>query len=275
MDLINKQLGTYIIRKKIGQGGFGTVYLAESISDHNLRVACKVIQQVGKKGALAVSDARREYKILKDLDHPGLPAIIDLLEDNKHFCLVEEYFPGETLKRVFVDDPETVRLSMKKIFMNLCAVMSYVHSKRVVHADIKLENILISKEGTVCLIDFANARKGWERWLFWGRSVTGTRNFMAPEQIQNKRIDNRTDIYAMGIVFYYLLAGVFPFAASHEKDVLRKQLYTKPPKIKRGDVSVGMEQIVRRMLEKDPNNRYQHVGQILQEIKAQPVFREY
>lgn len=275
MDIINKQLGNYIIRKKIGQGGFSTVYLAESVSDHNLRVACKVIPQIGKKGSQAIADARREHKILKDLDHPGLPAVIDLLEDKKNFCLIEEYFPGETLKRVFLDAPESVRLNMKNIFMNLCKVMSYVHSKRIVHADIKLENILVSEEGKVCMIDFANARKGWERWLFWGRSVTGTRSFMAPEQIQNKRIDNRTDIYAMGIVFYYLLAGVFPFAASHEKDVLRKQLYNKPPKIKRGDVSPAMEQIVRRMLEKDPNNRYQHVGQILQEIKTQPVFREY
>ncbi len=190
--------GKYRIQKELKRHEDTIVYLAEHISLHSL---C-ILKQINKKSPLC-KGLYQEAKILSDLHHASIPCVFDFVESKEFSCLILQYLPGKTLLSIC----QTFKLSEKLILsyaILLCDILKYLHSQKqpVLHLDIKPSNLLIS-ESALYLIDFGNAiRKSDIR-----RDFFGTRWFAPPEQYEQSKLDERADIYAFGMVLYYMVFG--------------------------------------------------------------------
>jgi serine/threonine-protein kinase len=254
--------GKYILRECLGEGGMGRVFLAEQISLAR-PVAIKLLQP-----ALATCDAlvrqlHTEAIAACRVKHPGAVAVIDCgtTPDGAPYIVMEQV-PGRLLSAV-IDDEEIPLARAFGIVQQLLCTLKAAHAQRVIHADIKSDNVMIdvdptSAADTVTLIDFGLARVDgrWEP----GDVVSGTPEYMAPELARGESPTVATDLYGVGVILYELLTGQTPFAGGTPEEILRCQLEAEviPPSRQRPDREIPalLDQIVLRALAKDPRRRF-------------------
>src|SRR5919205_139947 len=249
--------GRYRILRKLGTGGMANVYLAED-QELGRRVAIKILNERHANDEQFVERFRREAKNAASLSHPNIVSIYDRGEAEGTYYIAMEYLDGRSLKELIVSrGPAPVNVAIDYIRQILAAV-KFAHRHGIVHRDIKPHNVLVDTEGRLKVTDFGIARAGASQMTEAG-SIVGTAQYLSPEQAKGTAVDQRSDIYSVGVVLYELLTGNVPFTGDAPVKIAMKHLSTipEPPSVKRPEVPRELDLIVMRALAKDPNDRYQ------------------
>src|SRR5579859_771651 len=254
--------GHYQVEGVLGQGGFGETYRALNTSTGQT-VVLKVPLVAIMGDLSAYNRYRREIEIGQCLDHPGLQR---LLPDARVDFMVLEYVDGESLRGYLRAHAPLPVDEVLTITRQLAETLQYVHDQGVIHRDLKPENILISTEGQVKLADFGIALRLASRRLTFNHlsNAVGTPDYMAPEQVRGERGDQRTDVYALGVVLYELLTGRVPYPADDVLEAMTRKVQTEPPLVRRTrpDVPPQLEAVVYRALRRRPGQRYATMAEL-------------
>ena len=261
----------YKIESLIGTGGMGSVYLA-SHTQVNRKVAIKSLLPQFMANTEIKQRFKNEASTLAHLQHPNIVGLFDYTEDETGMYLVMEYVDGTPLddfiKNVTGPMPEKRAVPiMKEILLGF----SYAHQKGVVHRDIKPANIIITKSDGAKILDFGIARlvgEGNHNLTKTGTQM-GTVFYMSPEQVQGKKLDHRSDIYSLGITFYQMLTGINPYnGITTEYEVFSrivKEDLPAPQDVYPG-VPAYLSSILKKAMEKDPDNRFQSCDEFLKAV---------
>lgn len=245
------QIADYKVNRHLGQGAYAIV--KEGVHKQtNETVAVKIYEKFKLVEAQRKKSVIREISIMKKLQHPNIAALFDAIDTQRQLYLIMECVSGQSLS-TFVKQREGRKLPENEacfFFRQLVSALRYVHNKNVSHRDVKLENILITRENQLKLIDFGFAACSKDRL----RIFCGTPSYMAPEIVQKKDyFGDKSDIWACGILFFVLVCGGFPFKSSFEKDLFRKiqkGAFTCPD-----DTSYGFKELIKNILQVDPEKR--------------------
>jgi serine/threonine-protein kinase len=275
--------GHYRIVSPIGAGGMGEVYLAE---DTRLprHVALKVLSADFTKDPERVKRFEQEARAASALNHPNIITIFEIDKTAQHHFIVTEYIEGEMLRQRINREPLAVRAALD-VAMQAAKALAVAHQAGIIHRDIKPENLMLRPDGYVKVLDFGLAKlteKSGEHILGSDpdaitRSlintdpgvVMGTVSYMSPEQARGLKLDERTDIFSLGVVLYEMISGRKPFEAATVSDAIALILYKQPPPLARytDESSAELERIVTKALAKDREERYQTVKDLAIDLK--------
>ena len=223
---------------------------------------------------------KRESEIHKTLDHPQIVKFERYSSNRDHTYILMEYFRASNLKLQIKSDTNGVHLKIRQLFEGVCSALAYVHSRGIVHRDIKPDNILMNKVGEVRLCDFSlssKQRTGMSKF-FAGKlkAIQGTRTYIAPETIRKQQPSFQTDMYSLGVMFFEVLACKTPFQAPTPEELLQKHLRAEPPNPSEfnPNVSPEMDRMIARMLKKKPADRPASMDEVLAEIRRIRIFKE-
>lgn len=264
-----QMLGAYRIIGQVGQGGMATVYKAYQPSmDRN--VAIKVLPgQLAESGEF-VRRFQQEARTIARLEHPHILPVFDYGEDNGISYFVMRYLDAGTLK----DKMEAGPLSLEEIdhlFTQLAEALGYAHDRGVVHRDLKPSNALVDSEGNVFLTDFGIAKilESASPRLTRTDAIMGTPAYISPEQAKSLPVDQRSDIYSLGIILYEMVTGRVPFSADTPMAVILKHLNDPLPlpTTVKSDIPPGIEQVILKALAKEPQDRFASTEEFVQAWK--------
>lgn len=250
--------GKYEILKEIGHGGMSTVYLAMD-KRLNKQWAVKEIRKKGsgKNDEIVVNSLLAEANLMKRLDHPALPRIVDIIDNGITIYVVMDYIEGESLDKILSEygaQPEDRVVEWAK---QLCDALSYLHSQKppIIYRDMKPANVMLKPEGNIKIIDFGIAREYKEQNLS-DTTVLGTKGYAPPEQYSGQT-DPRSDIFALGMTMHHLLTGIDP----------RNGEPYAPVRQWNPELSEGIEIIIDRCVEPAAENRYQSCSDLLYDLE--------
>jgi eukaryotic-like serine/threonine-protein kinase len=249
--------GRYKIVRKLGSGGMADVYLAED-QELGRRLAIKILNDRHAHDDQFVERFRREAKNAAGLSHPNIVSIYDRGEFDGTYYIAMEYLEGRTLKELIVrNGPTPIPIAIDYTRQILSAV-SFAHRNGVVHRDIKPHNIVVGRDGRLKVTDFGIARSGASQMTEAG-SIIGTAQYLSPEQAKGAHVDQRSDLYSVGIVLYEMLTGEVPFTGDTPVEIAMKHLSTVPSPASDLNEKVphDLDAIVLRALAKEPEQRYQ------------------
>lgn len=268
--MIGETISHYKILQKLGEGNMGVVYKAEDLVLHRI-VALKFPPEIFTRDEGIRSRLLNEARMAASMLHQNVAVLYEVDEHEGHPFLVMEYVDGHTLRRIIHEHGPLPLGTWIDVAVQLCEGVRAVHRKRMLHRDIKTENILLSKADEVKIVDcglaarFINA-EGLAEEL----GISGTTAYMSPEQARGDQLDQRSDIFSVGVVLYELLTGRLPFEAEQESALiyLITNVEPPPPGTLREDIPADITAIVHRALEKDPARRYQHMQDILEDLRG-------
>lgn len=248
--------GKYRVLKKVGQGGMSVVYMAMN-ERANKTWAIKEIRKDGTQNYEVVKQGLIvETDMLKRLDHPHLPSIIDVIDGEGSFLIVMDFIEGKDLKDILREYGAQPQESVIDWAKQLCDVLGYLHSRTpaIIYRDMKPSNVMLKPDGNVVLFDFGTARE-YKSHNLEDTMCLGTRGYAAPEQYGGHgQTDARTDIYCLGATMYHLLTGHNPSEPPYEMYPIR---HWNP------DLSKGLESIILKCTQKNPIDRYQSCAELL------------
>ncbi|TRZ88757.1 hypothetical protein D4R89_07435, partial [bacterium] len=271
--MIGQTLGHYRIIEKIGAGGMGVVYRAR---DERLErdVAIKVLPA----GALADEEMRKRFRreaiALSKLNHPNIAIIHDFNTERDVDFLAMEYISGVTLREKSLSGalPEAEVISLGK---QAAEALEAAHEQGIIHRDLKPGNIMVTPKGLLKVLDFGLAKLFQPAGtiektltLTGSQGLTGTLPYMAPEQLDGREVDARTDIYALGAIFHELVTGKKPFPQETPSEIMHAILDKQPerPRSLGAQISEGLERIIFKCLEKEPANRYASAKELIDDL---------
>ncbi len=276
--LIGRTLGSYRVLGALGSGGMGDVYLAE---DQRLgrRVALKVLQPGMAAQPGTIQRFEREARAIASLSHPGIVVLHSLEEAEGLRFLTMEHVEGETLSRAI--PPQGFALErLLPLAIALTDAVSAAHRQGILHRDLKPQNVMLTADGRLKVLDFGLARLAAApddvgRTTRETRSVTrdgwivGTLAYMSPEQAQGLAVDERSDIFSLGILLYEMATGERPFRGGTNLAVLSSVLKDTPPLASdlRADVPKALARMIQRALEKRPEDRYQSASDLRRDLE--------
>ncbi len=266
-NLIGKTVDKYLIQSMIGEGGMAVVYKAHhTIMERT--VVIKVMQGWLLSNQKSIERFMRECKVTAKLNHPNIVTVYDVGAINgKAPYLVMEYIKGEALADRIQRQGALSFKTVANIVIQICRGLQEAHNYGIIHRDLKPDNILLQDKSDrpdwVKIVDFGIshfAKGDGQRLTKTGRMV-GTPEYIAPEQLKDKPMDNRTDLYAIGIIMYEMLTGKVPFEGESAESILMKHLLEEPtpmvqhkPEFKDG---TPFDEIIARLLKKEPDERFQ------------------
>ena len=258
----------YRVVRKIGGGGMADVYLCEDLT-LGRRVAIKVLLQRYLNDATFVERFRREAKAAAGLNHTNLVSIYDWGEVEGTYYIVMEYVEGETLKDVIRRRGRLGGNDAVAVSLQLLAAVEYAHRAGIVHRDIKPQNVMIDRGGIVKVMDFGIARAG-DSGMTEAGSILGTAQYLAPEQAKGHPVDERSDLYSVGVVLYEMLTGTVPFKGDSAVTVALKHVREMPPEPAQlvPGMPYTLNQIVLKAMAKDPADRYQSAAEFARDLRA-------
>jgi serine/threonine-protein kinase len=257
----------YRVLGKLGGGGMADVFLAEDTTLAR-RVALKVLLPRFADDQNFVERFRREAKAAAGLNHPNVVGIYDWGQVDSMYYIVMEYVEGETLKELIRRRGRLPGNEAVGLALGLLAAIEFAHQHHIVHRDIKSQNILIDRTGMVKVTDFGIARAGDSSMTEAG-SILGTAQYLAPEQARGEAVDERTDLYSVGVVLYEMLTGQVPFSGESAVTVAMKHVNELPREP--ADLVPGMpytlNQIVLKALAKSPDRRYASAAEFARDLR--------
>jgi eukaryotic-like serine/threonine-protein kinase len=259
--------GRYRVVRKLGSGGMADVYLAED-EELGRRVAIKILNDRHANDEQFVERFRREAKNAAGLSHPNIVSIYDRGEAEGTYYIAMEYLDGRTLKElVLARGPLPIGDAIAHT-RNVLGALRFAHRKGVVHRDIKPHNVMADADGRLKVTDFGIARAGASQMTEAG-SIIGTAQYLSPEQARGSAVDQRSDLYSVGIVLYELLTGTVPFTGDSAVEIAMKHLSDtpQPPSLKRPDIPPDLDMIVLRALAKNPEDRFQTAEEMDAELE--------
>ena len=250
--------GKYEILKQIGKGGMSTVYLAMD-KRLNKQWAVKEISRkgFGKNNEEIVNEVPADAEMMKALDHPAIPTIVDIIDhrDNEFIYVVMDYVEGESLDKVLAEYGAQSQDMVIDWAKQICDAFSYLHSQKppIIYRDMKPANVMLKPEGNIKIIDFGIAREYKEGNLA-DTTVLGTKGYASPEHYGGRQTDERSDIYTLGMTMHHLLTGVDPRPADYIYAPIRQW---------NPELSGGLERIIDKCVSPDPKDRYQNCNELL------------
>lgn len=259
--------GRYELRELIGVGGMANVYKAFDLAE-NRTVAVKVLRDEYQTNEEFLRRFRNESRAVATLSHPNIVRVYDVSFSQRMNAIVMEFIDGITLKE-FID--QRGRLSWKEAVhftVQVLRALQHAHDNGIVHRDIKPQNIMLLADGTIKVTDFGIARFARSTTRTITDRAIGSVHYISPEQAQGGVIDEKTDIYSVGVMMYEMLTGKLPFDADSPVSVALKQIQLEPtrPTLLNSEIPEGLEAITMRAMQKDPARRYQSAAEMLKDI---------
>ena len=273
--MIGKTISHYKILEKLGEGGMGVVYKAE---DTKLKrtIALKFLPQDLTRDEDAKSRFMHEAQAASALDHPNICTIYEIDETKPasgepaegQMFIAMAYYGGETLKEKIERGPLPVDEAID-ITRQIAEGLARAHESDIIHRDIKPANILITERGEVKIVDFGLAKLSGRTQLTKEGTTIGTISYMSPEQTQGAEVDHRTDIWALGVIFYEMITGKQPFRGDYEQAVMYSILHEEPEPMATlsSEAPVELTRMVDQCLQKEPSARYQQVDQLTVDLR--------
>lgn len=262
--MIGKTISHYKIIEKLGAGGMGVVYKAQ---DTKLKrtVALKFLPQELTRDDLTKKRFIQEAQAASALEHNNICNIheIDETDDGQTFIAMACY-QGETLKEKIQKNPLKMQEAIS-IVIQVAEGLKNAHKKGIVHRDIKPANIYLTEEGVAKILDFGLAKLSKQTQLTKTGTPMGTVAYMSPEQTRGEKIDQRTDIWSLGVLLFEMITGKLPFKGDYDQALVYSILNEEPLLISESDptLSKDCDDVVSRCLQKDPGNRYQTIDELL------------
>jgi eukaryotic-like serine/threonine-protein kinase len=249
----------YKIIELLAQGGFSQIYKA---SDPDGKLVILKFPEISLLGDLATYERfRREVSIGQKLRHPAIPRAIMFKEGTDGVFLVLEYIEGTSLRTYISKNAPLPLKQVLSLADQLAETIEYLHENGVFHRDLKPENIIIGPDCKIHILDFGSALLEGSRRVTWrwASNTFGTPDYMAPEQIQGKRGDSRTDVYALGMIVYEMLTGTLPFHGDNALSIMNQHLTAIPssPRKLQPSIPPGVEAVVLKSIRRDVDERYQ------------------
>ncbi|MCB0165888.1 MAG: protein kinase, partial [Anaerolineae bacterium] len=272
-NLVGRTLGKYRLVARLGRGGMAEVYKAYQ-PGLDRYVGIKVLHGHLVDDEDFIGRFEREALATGKLRHPNIVQAVDFDRDGDTYFLAMEFIDGPTLKdemkaRVAVNKPFTLK-EIGRIFTALCSAVDYAHKRNMIHRDIKPANVMINQEGNVVLTDFGIARILEGTQYTQTGALSGTPAYMSPEQGKGERADERSDIYALGVMLYEMVTGQVPYEADTPYAVIVKHISESlplPSSIK-PDLPEAVERVILKAMSKEPSDRYQTAGEMARALRT-------
>jgi serine/threonine protein kinase/Tfp pilus assembly protein PilF len=266
--MIGKIVSHFKIISKLGEGGMGEVYIAEDTKLQRI-VALKFLPPELTRDEQAQKRFVHEARTASALDHPNIGTIYEIGESDGKFFIAMAYYEGKTLK----DKIESCQQGLNvedaiDITIQIAQGLTRAHSKDIIHRDIKPANILMTKDGEVKIIDFGLAKLKGHTMLTKTGTTMGTVAYMSPEQTMGGVVDQRSDIWSLGVMLFEMLTGEQPFKGDYEQAIVYSIMNEQPEFITkiRSEVPLQIEKILERALVKNPEKRFQSMEEMLEEL---------
>ena len=265
---IPQTVSHYRILEKLGEGGMGVVYKAED-SKLQRTVALKFLPSHGLEEEEHRARFQREAQAAAALDHPNICTVYEIDEAQGQTFLAMAHLEGSTVSQKVKQGPLRLAEALD-IAIQAGEGLRAAHVKGIVHRDIKSANLMVSLQGQVKIMDFGLAQAADRSQLTKTDTLLGTPAYMSPEQAQRQPADRRTDIWSLGVVMYEMLTGQRPFEGEREEAVLYGIVHEEPAPIADGQepIPIELEQVIAKALAKDRNDRYQGVGELLEDLRV-------
>ncbi len=265
MDILGRTISHYKVLEKVGEGGMGVVYKAHDLNLERV-VALKFLPSHSGMKEEANKRFLQEARSAASLNHPNICTIFGIEEHEGLQFIVMEFVEGQTLQE---KKPGRTLKQCLDIAIQVAEGLSAAHEKGIIHRDIKPDNIMVRKDGIAQIMDFGLARLRGVTRLTKEPGTAGTAGYMSPEQAQGLDVDQRTDIFSLGVVLYELFTGQPPFTGDHDAALAYQIVNIDPPPMSalRPDIDPAIERIVSECMHKDPEERYHSAKEVSRELK--------
>jgi serine/threonine-protein kinase len=268
---VGNQLDHYRIDELVARSGMASIFRATDLNDGK-QVAIKLPHPEMECEPVLFDRFKREIEIGVKLNHPGVMKVFDG-EKRSRVYMVAEWIDGKLLRKILGPQHKMSTERAVRILIRILSALDYVHSNGVVHRDLKPENIMVDADDNIKLIDFGIAGNEGSRRLTFAKlsNVIGTPDYISPEQVKGKRGDGRSDLYAVGVMFYEMLTGKMPFEGSNTLAIMNERLLNNPIPPREVDPSITpqLQEIIYRALEREPSNRYPTAREFIHDLEHQ------
>ena len=267
---IGKKLdGRYEITELIGEGGMADVYRATDVVD-NKTVAVKILKKEFAENEEFLRRFRNESKAIAVLSHPNIVKVFDVGFSERIQFIVMEYIDGITLNEYMQQQGQLGWKDAVHFILQILRALQHAHSKGIVHRDIKPQNIMMLRDGTIKVMDFGIAKFAREDGKTGTDKAIGTVHYISPEQARGGATDAKSDLYSVGVMLYEMLTGKKPFDTDNPVSiaVMHMQAKVPLPHTIRPDLQIGLEEIILKAMEKDPANRYQSARDMMDDLQT-------
>ncbi len=261
--------GRYEILQLLGEGGMGAVYKAQD-KDLDRLVAVKVIRPELAGRPEILQRFKQELILARQVTHKNVIRIFDLGQADGIKFITMEYVEGQDLKHILRDKGRLSPEEVAPIMQQVCRALEAAHSEGVIHRDLKPQNIMVDERGKILVMDFGIARSMEVAGMTQTGALMGTPEYMSPEQARGEKVDPRSDLFTVGVIFWELLAGKSPYQSDTPLGSLLKRLQerAKPLVEVAPEIPQPLSDVVNKCLETDPALRYQSATEILQDLDA-------
>src|SRR5450755_2541781 len=258
--MIGTEIASYRILEKLGEGGMGVVYNGVDTA-LDRPVAIKVLNSTLVNNPELVERFRAEARAQANLNHTNLATLYSFVIHEGNACMVMEFIDGETFEDLILRRGPIPALESIPLFKQAMLGIGYAHRAGIVHRDIKPANLMVNRFGIVKVMDFGIAKVMGARGMTKTGTQMGTGWYMSPEQVLNKPVDIRSDIYSLGVTLYQMLTAHVPFEGTSEFEIMSGHIQTPPPLPTQfyPYIPKGVENAVLKALSKNPNDRFQTV----------------
>jgi beta-lactam-binding protein with PASTA domain/tRNA A-37 threonylcarbamoyl transferase component Bud32 len=258
----------YELEQLIGTGGMADVYRAR---DNLLgrTVAVKILHPQFAKDPVFIERFRHEAQAAANLNQPNIVNVFDWGIEDSTYYIVMEYVQGRDLKAIIVQGGPLLPERAVEIAMSICLALDAAHARGIVHRDIKPQNIIVTNDGRIKVMDFGIARTAGGSAMTQTGTIMGTAQYISPEQAQGRVADPRSDLYSLGVVLFEMLTGKVPFDGDNPVAIAYKHVREDPlaPSLINPDVSPELEAVVMKALSKNPENRYQTATEMRSDLE--------
>lgn len=264
----------YVIIEEIGRGGMGVVYKAED-KILGIKVALKVIHPLYSSSPSMVRQFKKETLLARSVSHENVIRIHDIGEKDNIKYISMDYIKGQNLKELIRVSGALAIKTAITITKQICEALDAAHRKGIIHLDLKPQNIMVDNNGNVYTMDFGLAKSVTAPEAGFTKKIMGTPAYMSPEQAKGEETDQRSDIYSIGVIMYEMFTGVLPFDAETRDEYVRKHIEEKPKSPTQANplLPSSISQIILKCMQKDKNERYQAVKEILADIQLPLEYR--
>jgi len=270
----SKRVGDYEIIGVLGRGGMGNVFKVRNVLSDRTE-AMKILLPDLANGQELADRFRREIKVLASLDHPNIAAFRTALTWDNCLVMIMEYVEGMTLATRVAKGPLPLAEAVDYT-QQVLAALAYAHARHIIHRDVKPANIMVTAQQVIKLMDFGIARCASDATMTMTGTTLGSLYYMSPEQVKGEPVDERSDLYSLGITVYELLTGKRPFEESSDYSIMAAQInkQPKPPILLRTDLPAGLSDIIMKAVTKEPAQRFQSANEFSQALTGLALTRQ-